>query len=70
MAFPGGKGEGGDRNFHDIAARETFEETGLEVTDRHYIGAELDPDTHRAALDALLACGARLVEAPPPEDLA
>lgn len=39
MAFPGGKGEGSDRNFHDIAVRETFEETGLRVTEQHYIGS-------------------------------
>lgn len=39
MAFPGGKGESGDRSFHDIAVRETREETGLVVTQEHYIGA-------------------------------
>ena len=39
MAFPGGKGEVGDQNFHDIAARETFEETGFRLGLEHYVGS-------------------------------
>jgi len=39
MAFPGGKGEAKDQSFHDIAARETFEETGLSISTEHYVGS-------------------------------
>lgn len=38
MAFPGGKADRGDRSFHDIAARETFEEIGLHLEQRHLVG--------------------------------
>ena len=39
MAFPGGKSESNDYSFHDVAVRETFEETGLRVGQEHLLGA-------------------------------
>lgn len=44
MAFPGGKGERTDRNYHEIAARESLEEIGLELSEDDLIGGLPDFD--------------------------
>ena len=46
MAFPGGKGEPIDNSFHDIAKRETFEETGLILSGSNLAGAMDEFQTH------------------------
>ncbi|MEO5580216.1 MAG: CoA pyrophosphatase, partial [Gemmatimonadaceae bacterium] len=50
IAFPGGREEPGDATLYDTAARETREETGIDITARgELLGAldDLTPDTMR-----------------------
>ena len=57
MAFPGGKGERIDQTFHEIAARETFEETGLIIGRNQLIGALKPLTTYGSATrPALTVC--------------
>ncbi len=57
MAFPGGKAEKEDRTFHDVARRETFEETGIVIGRNHLIGALKPLTTYGSATrPALTVC--------------
>ena len=68
MAFPGGKGEAIDKTFHEIAVRETFEETGLEIGRNQLIGALKPLTTYGSATrPALTVCPLiYALDAPPP----
>lgn len=45
MAFPGGKAEAQDKTFHDVAARETWEEIGLRLGREQLIGTMMPLQT-------------------------
>lgn len=68
MALPGGKGEPQDATFHDIASRETFEETGLQLDPRQLAGSLPAQRTHGTSTrrPLLLRPMIYILSSPPP----